>query len=71
MALNQAKAGLIFKSIVQKPTSGDEERQTSDLQDGMERFVMLYLTRFLDKIQLTPGFRLEVLNCRRFISTIS
>lgn len=58
VAVGQTKAGLVFKSIIQKPATGEEEGD--DVQDGMYRFIVLYLTRFRDNIQLPAGSRLEV-----------
>lgn len=49
------KAGLLFKSIVQKPLLGDDEEE-----DTLGRFTRLYLNRFRDNILLEKGCRLEV-----------
>ncbi|CAM9480534.1 unnamed protein product, partial [Ectocarpus sp. 8 AP-2014] len=52
-----ASTGLIFKSVVQKPATGNEE--DGDQKDGMFRFVVLYLKRFKDSILVPPGTKLE------------
>lgn len=54
----QASTGLIFKSIVQKPVNGNE--QFTEAQEGVYRYVMLYLKCFKDAILVPPGYRLEV-----------
>eukprot|EP00904_Undaria_pinnatifida_P000364 jgi/Undpi1/10328/HiC_scaffold_28.g12778.m1 len=51
------KAGLVFKSIIQSPVPGEET--CGDLGEGLFRFVVLYLTRFKDAIELPEGSRLE------------
>ncbi|CAN0118573.1 unnamed protein product [Ectocarpus sp. 6 AP-2014] len=52
-----ASTGLIFKSVVQKPATGNEE--DGEQKDGMFRFVVLYLKRFKDSILVPPGTKLE------------
>ncbi|CAN0309802.1 unnamed protein product [Pylaiella littoralis] len=52
-----ASTGLIFKSIVQKPVNGNE--QFTEAQEGVYRYVMLYLKCFKDAILVPPGYRLE------------
>lgn len=53
--VEKVKAGLLFKSIVQKPLLGEDEEE-----DSLGRFTRLYLTRFRDNILLEKGCRLEV-----------
>ncbi|CAB1103033.1 unnamed protein product [Ectocarpus sp. CCAP 1310/34] len=53
----EASTGLIFKSVVQKPATGNEE--DGEQKDGMFRFVVLYLKRFKDSILVPPGTKLE------------
>lgn len=59
---DQAKAGLLYKSIVQKPASANPKGKgkPDDISDIMSRFIMLYLSRFQDHILLEEGCRLEV-----------
>lgn len=58
VAATQASTGLIFKSIVQKPVNGNE--QDDDVQEGVYRYVVLYLKCFKDSILVPPGYKLEV-----------
>eukprot|EP00903_Cladosiphon_okamuranus_P009842 g9353.t1 len=56
-----ASTGLIFKSSVQKTATGHEQdgRASAEQEEGIYRFVVLYLTRFKDAILLPPDTKLE------------
>ena len=59
-AVCQTKAGLVFKSIMQKPNIVDTKtKKEYEMFDIVSRFIMLYLSRFQDKIEHEEGCRLE------------
>lgn len=58
LAAKQASTGLIFKSIVQKPVNSNV--QDAEVQEGVYRYVVLYLRCFKDAILVPPGYKLEV-----------